>query len=189
MPAERIELHKGELQGRWDFLEFDGAGTPAQAVRLRFAEGPAYRAIVQLHCDQDLPACIQRRQALLHMPAPSPGAGSPPYPQWVETVLSEPCVEGAEHRPAPRYPPVALRTGTEGTVELHVLLNACGMVRDAVVYRSSRSRELDRSAVETMRQWRAPSLLREAGVEARGGWFRVPITFNLAPDVPLPPLP
>lgn len=81
-----------------------------------------------------------------------------------------------DQRVAPRYPRQALRNGDQGTVLLAVTLDRSGFPRKVDVAASSRSRALDRAAVEAVRQWRfAPARADEP--DLRG--LEVPIDFRL----------
>jgi protein TonB len=81
-----------------------------------------------------------------------------------------------EARVPPRYPRQALRDGDQGTVLLAVTLDRSGFPRKVDVAASSRSRALDRAAVEAVRQWRfAPA--RPDEPDLRG--LEVPIDFRL----------
>ncbi|MFC5570172.1 energy transducer TonB [Lysobacter yangpyeongensis] len=56
--------------------------------------------------------------------------------------------------PMPEYPAVALRHGEGGTVVLQVQVDARGQPIDVDVARRSGSRELDRAALQAVRDWR-----------------------------------
>lgn len=56
-------------------------------------------------------------------------------------------------RTQPQYPIDALRNHDEGSVQLLMSLDAQGGIRDVRISHSSRSRSLDRAAMEAVRQW------------------------------------
>jgi len=56
--------------------------------------------------------------------------------------------------PKPNFPPSALKSGTEGSVKLHIVLTAEGNVKRATVVRSSGSKVLDESAREALLMWK-----------------------------------
>lgn len=56
-------------------------------------------------------------------------------------------------RTQPQYPIDALRNHDEGSVQLLMSLDAQGGIRDVQISHSSRSRSLDRAAMEAVRQW------------------------------------
>lgn len=60
----------------------------------------------------------------------------------------------ANRSPEPRYPAAALRRGEGGTVVLRVNVGADGVPDDIAVSRRSGSRDLDRAAMTTVRNWR-----------------------------------
>lgn len=80
-------------------------------------------------------------------------------------------------RPAPRYPPEALRNQESGTVLLRVHVGADGVPTAVDVVRSSRSRSLDRAASEAVRQWRFRPGQRDG--QPVPGTVQVPVSFNL----------
>jgi TonB family protein len=85
--------------------------------------------------------------------------------------------EYTEVRPAPRYPPQAVRRREEGEVMLRVLVDASGSPGTIEMAQSSGSPRLDGAAVEAVRQWRfAPGVRNGQPVE---GWVLVPISFKL----------
>lgn len=56
--------------------------------------------------------------------------------------------------PLPEYPVVALRHGESGQVVLQVRIDEKGLPIDVDVARRSGSRELDRAAIQAVREWR-----------------------------------
>ena len=98
-------------------------------------------------------------------PAPAtgtPAAGTAPAasngPVGVPRLISS---------PAPVYPRNALRSGASGNVQLRIEVGADGVPTDVEVIGSSRHRELDRAAVQTVRRWRfAPAIQNGVPVAA-----------------------
>jgi len=79
--------------------------------------------------------------------------------------------------PAPAYPAASRRRGEQGRVVLRVLVSANGEARTVEVRTSSGFEALDRTAVETVRQWRfVPARLGATPVDA---WVVVPLAFSL----------
>jgi protein TonB len=79
--------------------------------------------------------------------------------------------------PKPRYPPISLRSGEQGTVLIEVLVSDTGRAQDVRIKTSSSFFRLDDAALSTLRTWRfVPG--KRAGV-AQTMWFTVPITFGL----------
>ena len=79
--------------------------------------------------------------------------------------------------PAPRYPPVARRSGEQGTVTLRVLVTPEGLPARVDLERTSGSVHLDNAALEAVKGWRFTPARR--GSEAVEGWVLVPIVFRL----------
>jgi periplasmic protein TonB len=107
--------------------------------------------------------------------AASPPATAPaPAPPRMELPSSS-----AEYlqNPKPPYPPMSKRLGEQGKVVLRVLIGADGRAQDAQVKESSGYGRLDRTARETVLQWRYVPGKRGGVAEAM--WFDVPINFVL----------
>jgi protein TonB len=77
----------------------------------------------------------------------------------------------------PVYPPAALRAGITGTVIVQVTYDANGTVTDASVYKSSRNRDLDRSAVTAVRKWKINPNIKNG--QATGGTALITVDFTL----------
>ncbi len=56
--------------------------------------------------------------------------------------------------PAPRYPPEALRSGTQGEVLVEITVGTDGSVTSARVVRATPARVFDREALNAVRRWR-----------------------------------
>lgn len=79
--------------------------------------------------------------------------------------------------PKPRYPPISLRNGEQGTVLIEVLVSDTGRAQDARIKTTSGFFRLDNAALSTVLTWRfVPG--KRAGV-AQTMWFTVPINFGL----------
>jgi protein TonB len=75
------------------------------------------------------------------------------------------------------YPLAARRQGAQGTVELDVLLEASGRVRDVRVVRSSTNALLDEAALETVRHLGAVPF--PDSLPRRTLLIRLPLVFEL----------
>ena len=75
------------------------------------------------------------------------------------------------------YPLAARRQGLRGTVELDVLIEATGQVRDIRIVRSSTHRLLDDAALETIRGLGPVPF--PAGLPPRSLLVRIPLVFEL----------
>lgn len=81
------------------------------------------------------------------------------------------------NRVQPEYPATAYRERAEGTVLVGILVDANGRPVEVEVVRRSGNRELDRAAVDAVRQWTfQPAVRGGKKVEAR---VEVPVTFRL----------
>lgn len=111
--------------------------------------------------------------------APPPPA-APTAPLAPAAPLPPPLASGdapvAISTPAPEYPPEAVRRGESGTVLVRVEVSADGLPYSVQVARSSRSRALDRAALETVRRWRFRPGQRDG--RAVPGVVQVPIDFK-----------
>jgi TonB family protein len=152
-PFVELTVSEGEYAGLWRFHAHDGEDQPRAAWRLRLSEAPPYRVTAQLYCDAATDGCmpLQRELAQLAPPRPTQQAT---VADWLRIITGEPCEPGPVRTPAPDFPPQALRNGIAGTVGVLVAFNACGDVRHASVYQSSRDASLDRAAVRAARSWR-----------------------------------
>ncbi|HLM54425.1 MAG TPA: TonB family protein [Pseudoxanthomonas sp.] len=101
-----------------------------------------------------------------------PGAG-----EAVAMAPGEQPVPMPGQTPAPRYPPAALRRGEGGTVLVRVEVDVRGMPAGVALVRQSGSRDLDRAAMEAVRQWRFRPGQRDGRPVA--GNLVVPIDFTV----------
>lgn len=103
--------------------------------------------------------------------APAPAKAQPRVPRDRDPRLI------ASSQVMPRYPAAALRTGQAGTVMVAATIDANGVPVDVSIDDRSGSRELDRSAMQAVRQWRfQPALRNGKPVQAS---VRVPVEFAL----------
>lgn len=77
----------------------------------------------------------------------------------------------------PAYPPAAFRAGDEGTVVVRVDVDANGNATNASVAQGSKSRELDRAAVEAVRNWKFQPAIK--GGKPVASTAEVPVEFKL----------
>lgn len=80
-------------------------------------------------------------------------------------------------QPRPDYPPAAFRAREEGTVVVRVDVDAGGNPTGASVETSSRSRDLDRAAVEAVKKWRFEPAIKDGKPVASAA--NVPVEFKL----------
>lgn len=112
------------------------------------------------------------RPRLVEPPRPPPAPEPSPPPRPVAADMPVPV-----STPTPRYPPTALRRGESGTVLVRVEVGPDGMPTAVEVERSSRSRALDRAAVDAVRRWRFRPAMADGHPVA--GSVVVPIDFKL----------
>lgn len=77
----------------------------------------------------------------------------------------------------PTYPAAAFRAGEEGTVLVKVSVDADGNPTSTEVARSSRSRDLDRAAVEAVKTWKFEPAVKDGKKVASTA--QVPVEFKL----------
>ena len=77
----------------------------------------------------------------------------------------------------PKYPAAALRSGEAGTVLVAATIDASGVPVDVSIDDRSGNRELDRSALQAVRQWRFQPALRDG--KPVTATIRVPVEFAL----------
>ena len=102
--------------------------------------------------------------------------GPPPAP-IVEKVTAARADASYLNNPVPEYPPVALRQGLQGTVQLRVLVQPDGRPSTITLEKSSGKKVLDDAALAAVRNWKFVPAKR--GEEAIEGWVSFPIEFNL----------
>ncbi len=77
----------------------------------------------------------------------------------------------------PAYPVAAARARDEGTVFVRAEVDATGKPGNVEVARSSRSRDLDRAAVDAVKQWTFEPAIRDG--KAVASTVQVPVEFTL----------
>jgi len=152
-PFVELQAPPGELAGHWRFHARRGDHPPHAAWRLILPEAPPYVVIAQLYCNDPNGGCEALRRELAWLQAPRP-TGAATMDEWLAIITAGPCESGPVRMPPPQFPPRALREEARGSVRVLVAHDACGQVRHASVYQSSRSRDLDRAAVQAARRWR-----------------------------------
>jgi periplasmic protein TonB len=81
------------------------------------------------------------------------------------------------NNPAPAYPSMSKRMEEQGTVILHVFVNADGSAGTVELHTSSGAARLDQAALDTVKRWRfSPA---KQGAQALAAWVLVPISFSL----------
>lgn len=115
-------------------------------------------------------------------PEPAPAASSFELPKVSTTLFTEPgdnpdlpalAPPKALNSPAPRVPPDATSVREPAETILVVDIGTEGEVRNVMVARSSHSRELDRVALDTLRQWRFEPVVHNGSAVAVRARVRV----------------
>jgi protein TonB len=121
--------------------------------------------------------------ATREIPAASPATASAPSASLAAApaaaVRSTANIDAAyaSSNPKPPYPPMARRLGEEGTVTLRILVTSDGLAAKVEIKKSSGSSLLDKSAEQTIKQWRfIPAKLDGKAVEE---WYETRWTFKL----------
>jgi periplasmic protein TonB len=114
-------------------------------------------------------------------PAP---AVSPVATEQMPAALPDPAPVSSPHinanyldNPKPPYPPISRLSGEEGTVLLRVYVNADGTVGKLELQHTSGFFRLDRSAMDTVTNWRFTPA--HQGNQAIAAWVVIPVSFNL----------
>ncbi|HEY2345610.1 MAG TPA: TonB family protein [Xanthomonadaceae bacterium] len=104
-------------------------------------------------------------------------------PDVASPAASETVAKGNDSAPQvvdriqPDYPDEALRTSTEGTVNLAISVDAQGKATDVRVTRGSGSFLLDRAAIDAVRRWHYKPAMHDGQPVA--GTIEVPIDFRM----------
>ena len=121
--------------------------------------------------------------AVAAAPVPAPPAAPPPaaVPAAPAAGIAtrELPVPIPDLSPQPEYPASALRSGQGGTVRVRVEVDAQGVPGAVVVVDRSGSRDLDRAAVDAVRNWRFQPALRNG--QAVPGVLEIPFDFRAGP--------
>ena len=159
-----------------DDRAFDPLPAPRPADRERAASGLGERDADDRDRDRDRDRDPDERTAEVER-APQPIA--PPPPAAPPAPTPPPAATDAPvpvHMPPPRYPRRALQRGIEGTVLVRADVGPDGVPTSVGIVRTSRSRDLDRAALDAVERWR----FRPAMANGRPtvGSVVVPIEFS-----------
>lgn len=152
--------------------DFDPLPAPLPANRDRGASGMGER-----ERDADAPG---ERTANVPDSPPEPVApiepppAPPPPPAPVAATQPPEPIPG--QTPPPDYPRRALRRGIEGTVLVRVDVGPDGVPTSVGIAQGSRSRDLDRAAIEAVERWRFRPAMADG--QPTVGTVVVPIEFN-----------
>lgn len=113
---------------------------------------------------------------IINEPPPPPPAPVAPPPPSPAPAIADSAFPVPVSRPAPRYPPEALRRGVGGTVRVRVVVAADGSVERMDIAEASGNRYLDRAAMEAVRRWTFKPAVR--GGQPVSAEVIVPLEFN-----------
>ncbi len=104
-------------------------------------------------------------------------AESSPAAKPIETVPPVLMPPTVLVRILPAFPVSALEKGIQGTVLLSVYVGTSGLPEKVETKVSSGNEDIDRSAVESVSQWKFEPARR--GIQTIGSWFEVPVVFKI----------
>lgn len=149
----------------------DGEALPAPVPADVAGEGGAASGL-RVPTDGARPAAPAGDQPrIIEPPAPPPAPVAPTAPAAGADTDAVPI-----SRPAPRYPPQALRRNIGGSVRVQVTVAADGSVERLQLAEGSGNRDLDRAALEAVRRWRFKPAMRNG--QAIMSTVIVPLEFN-----------
>lgn len=154
--------------------EFEPLPAPLPAERARGASGLDETATDERAASESRPRIVEPPQPPV---PPAPVQAPVPFPPTAPIATGTASEPIALHMPAPQYPRQALRRGIEGTVLVRVDVGPDGVPTSVGLVRSSRSRELDRAALEAVRRWRFDPARIDGHPTV--GSVVIPIEFNL----------
>ena len=133
---------------------------------------------------QDRPQLVETAPPAPTLPAPidentksaAPVANAPTAPAPVALAPGEQPVPIKGQMPPPRYPGAALRRGESGIVLVRVEVDTAGMPAGVALVQRSGSRDLDRAAMEAVREWRFQPAQRNG--QAIAASLVIPIDFK-----------
>lgn len=107
---------------------------------------------------------------------PAKPANTPGTPESVALAPGEQPIPLKGQMPSPQYPADALRRGESGTVMVRVEVDTSGMPAGVALVKRSGSRDLDRAAMEAVREWRFQPAQRNG--KAIASSLVIPIDFK-----------
>ncbi|MFZ5636388.1 MAG: hypothetical protein ACOY82_07335 [Pseudomonadota bacterium] len=184
----RAEFQTGEYAGGWQFLSPDG-GPPTRAWRDIDRSGEqGFDAERIGYCRGDVGDCERWFAEGRHRtPRPRPEVAERAQVEWKNRAMQEACTPMPAYRPnlAPVQSAVGRAALPSTRVELLVLLNPCGEVRDAMFRTSSGHRDVDRALLSWARRAVLPQDAQGSKVE--GGYGLLPFELQAEPLPETPP--
>jgi len=124
------------------------------------------------------PRLVETRPAPPPAAVPPPQAAAPASTPGTALAPGDRPVPLAGRMQPPNYPPAALRRGDRGTVVVRVEVDASGAPAGVALVQRSGSRDLDRAAMEAVRDWRFQPAQRNG--QAVPGTLEIPFDFKPA---------
>ena len=124
------------------------------------------------------PRLVETTPPPLPAAAPAPPTNAPEAAPGAALAPGDRPVPLAGHMQPPNYPPAALRRGDRGTVVVRVEVDAGGSPAGVALVQRSGSRDLDRAAMEAVRDWRFQPAQRNG--QAVPGTIEIPFDFKPA---------
>lgn len=155
--------------------------TPPKSVLKPLTPPPVLSVEKQISSQLPVSAVVEPPRPQLEplpavLPAPSVAIAPKPAPAPPPVIEARFDADYLDN-PKPSYPPLSRKLGEMGKVFLRVLVNPDGSVARLELNRSSGYERLDRSAINTVQEWRfVPA---RQGNQAISGWVIVPINFTL----------
>ncbi|MGH8107162.1 MAG: energy transducer TonB [Arenimonas sp.] len=167
----------------WEFFRDNPNSPPTRLRKVTIQPLTNYLMDIQILCSVNDDACKNMADSAGQtkpIPPIYSMVNKDQYWQWLRIARAEPCDPDKPINMAPpKYPAYELRNGVGGTVTLRIAYNSCGDMLDVKISRSSGSRGLDRSALETARKWRVN--VNNLSVQDQTGLADVPISFTPDP--------
>jgi hypothetical protein len=172
-------LSQGKFAGTWTFEQF-GDGAPDRAWRdIDRSTDAGYSSERIGYCSSTPEDCGDWFESGRQRSRRPEVAGGPALAQWQQRVMREPCEARPELRPSTKPLERALiRSGrTSAEVQLIVLLNPCGDVREVTFASGSRDRDLDLAVMHWAYRARFATQARNFG-NGLGGFGMIPFRFS-----------
>ena len=149
----------------------DGEGLPAP-IPADVASDDGTASGLRVPREGTRPALPAGEQPRIIEPAAPPAP--PPAPTATPTIADTDATPIT--RPAPRYPPEALRRNIGGSVRVRVTVAPDGSVERLELAEGSGNRDLDRAAMEAVRRWKFRPATRNG--QPASATVVVPLEFN-----------
>lgn len=169
-------LASGEYYGRWVFEPNNGS-LPVKAWRdIDHSSVLGYSSERIAYCAEAPHVCQSWFEEGRHRSREPLTLSGNARLQWENRVFAEPCRKRDDYHPPQDELQAALLSSdlNEAWVELFVVLNPCGEVRDVSISRSSRNRDIDRAAIKWVRNGIFAARVQALG-GGRGTTGRIPV--------------